>query len=300
MLSICIPTYNYDVRPLIAALHEQCTRMKLSFEILVADDCSTNQDLIQNNQEIRALSFVDYLQTEQNLGRSSIRNLLISKARYTQLLFLDCDTLPVSTNFINTYWDNRVENGVVIGGLAYAKEYPGDDYSLRWNYGIQRECQTITKRQLHPYRSFMTGNFMADHSVLKFLRFDDTITQYGHEDTLFGIVLKMEQIPVKHIDNPVFHLGLEVNMKFIEKTKQGIENLLELSISHSLKKELIQQVKILRYHSIVKRLSLCSLIGKWYLKNEDYLLQKINQPNPNLRSFDWFKLGYLCYLSVRS
>jgi glycosyltransferase involved in cell wall biosynthesis len=299
MLSICIPTYNYDVRPLVKELHHQCSASQLAFEIVVADDCSTDFVLEQNNREIKDLSFVEYIHAEQNMGRSRIRNLLVSKARYTQLLFLDCDTLPVSLDFILNYWKNRQENGVVIGGLAYTDNKPNDDFSLRWNYGWQRETQTATYRQKHPYRSFMTGNVMADRSVFKFLRFDETILRYGHEDTLFGIALKQQQIPIRHIDNPVYHNGLESNLVFIEKTKSGIENLLELSLHHPLKEELAQHVKLLRSFQLVKTARFTSLLGRWFLLNEKRLLQKINQPNPNLRAFDWFKLGYLCFLSSK-
>ena len=38
MLSILIPTYNYDVTELVNTLHEQCLQAKLTFEILVLDD----------------------------------------------------------------------------------------------------------------------------------------------------------------------------------------------------------------------------------------------------------------------
>ena len=41
MISILIPTHNFDCRPLVKEIHRQATIGKHPFEIIVADDCST-------------------------------------------------------------------------------------------------------------------------------------------------------------------------------------------------------------------------------------------------------------------
>lgn len=40
MLSILIPTYNYNVVPLVLELQKQCLEYKIHFEIIVFDDGS--------------------------------------------------------------------------------------------------------------------------------------------------------------------------------------------------------------------------------------------------------------------
>ena len=40
MLSILIPTYNYNVYPLVMELKSQADELDLSYEILVQDDAS--------------------------------------------------------------------------------------------------------------------------------------------------------------------------------------------------------------------------------------------------------------------
>ena len=40
MLSILIPTYNYNVYPLVSELQRQCLESKIEFEILCQDDAS--------------------------------------------------------------------------------------------------------------------------------------------------------------------------------------------------------------------------------------------------------------------
>jgi glycosyltransferase involved in cell wall biosynthesis len=296
MLSICIPTYNYDVRPLVAELHWQCTTAGISFEILVADDCSPNQDISGLNKEINQLPNVQIFELDKNQGRSGIRNLLASKASYDQLLFLDCDTFPEKSDFIQNYFNNQIENGVVIGGLVYRNEKPSDIFSLRWNYGHQRETVSAEIRTRNPYGSFMTGNFLIAKSVFEQMQFDETVVRYGHEDTLFGILLEQKNISINHISNRVFHDGLETNSIFIQKTKAGIKNLFELTETHHQRNIIAQKIKLLRTFQMVKKVGMAGVIGFWFVNNEKNLVQKLDSPNPNLRLFDWFKLGYLCIL----
>ena len=52
MLSILIPTYNYNVFPLVLDLHKQCLECKIDFEILCQDDHS-NQ-FSNENQKINS------------------------------------------------------------------------------------------------------------------------------------------------------------------------------------------------------------------------------------------------------
>ena len=56
MLSILIPTYNYDTFQLVKELHNQALKEGIEFEIIVSDDASSNEDLIARNKEILQLS----------------------------------------------------------------------------------------------------------------------------------------------------------------------------------------------------------------------------------------------------
>lgn len=41
MLSILIPVYNFNSRPLLESLHSQAEALNIEYEIVVADDAST-------------------------------------------------------------------------------------------------------------------------------------------------------------------------------------------------------------------------------------------------------------------
>ena len=55
MISILIPTYNYNIVPLVNELYKQVTKEKIDFEILVYDDGSLS-DINKKNESINSLN----------------------------------------------------------------------------------------------------------------------------------------------------------------------------------------------------------------------------------------------------
>jgi hypothetical protein len=52
---------------------------------------------------------------------------------------------------------------------------------------------------------------------------------HGYEDYSFISTLKLRNIAIEHIENPLFHLNLETSEVFLSKTKIAIQTLLSLS-----------------------------------------------------------------------
>ena len=102
MLSILIPVYNYNITKLVKALHQQCEKAGIVYEILCFDDGSV-ESFKTENQVVQELANVFYKELSQNFGRSKIRNELGKAAKYEYLLFMDCDSKVVSENYINNY-----------------------------------------------------------------------------------------------------------------------------------------------------------------------------------------------------
>ena len=122
MLSILIPTYNYNVLPLVNELHEQCLESNIIFEILVYDDGS-NGPINAINHTINNLQNCIFKELPNNIGRSAIRNLLAENAQYDILLFVDAGTFPKGKNFIGNYI--LIENEkVIFGGMTHLKNAP--------------------------------------------------------------------------------------------------------------------------------------------------------------------------------
>ena len=101
MLSILIPTYNYSIVELVRNVQKQAIIAKIQLNLIVLDDCSKDQEIINDNNLIKELDFCILYKNEKNLGRTASRNYLASKASYNKLLILDADVQPKYDNFIS-------------------------------------------------------------------------------------------------------------------------------------------------------------------------------------------------------
>ena len=99
MISILIPTYDYDITKLVHELVKQCQSAQIVFEIICQDDDSKS-DLNLKNDTINSIASCHFYSNSENFGRSKNRNTLAQKSNYDWLLFLDCDMIHVSENFI--------------------------------------------------------------------------------------------------------------------------------------------------------------------------------------------------------
>ena len=297
MLSVLIPIFNYDVNPLVTALDEQLAQAGISYEIILADDCSDNSEYRETNASLAQLDSVQYIQNQKNMGRAKIRNLLAKKAQYPYLLFIDCDAMVMHEEYIQNYLESietlRQEPLFVInGGISYQNEKPDNQYLIRWTYGKEREEETAAQRSKNPYHHFTPFNVILTKSLFNCIHFDETLTSYGHEDTLFGCQLKEQNIPYLHIDNPLIHRGLDTNEIFLKKIRTSIDNLAELCENQNIHDYLLEDNKLLKAYR------LCSILGmqiflrmifrKYQAKMEQKLCAK-----PKMFLLDIYKLCYL-------
>ena len=115
MLSILLPVYNCSCVALVTELQRQCVECGTEFEIIVADDGSSVASYIEHNLRIERLDGVRYITRKQNVGRSAIRNFLISQAQGEWFLFIDGDLTLDNSHFIHRYL--QAKRNVVVGGI---------------------------------------------------------------------------------------------------------------------------------------------------------------------------------------
>ena len=297
MLSILIPVYNYDICDLVKTLSRQAVKSKIPFEIVLIDDAS-DDEFRKINSKTSDLEGVVYYQEEMNLGRSKIRNKLADIAKYRNLLFLDCDSCIDSEDFVFNYIEYIGDSCVIYGGRKYKQMEPDEDkYRLHWLYGIKREQIPVKIRSQEPNKSFMTNNFLITREAFNKVRFNEKMKGYGHEDTLFGYELDKQNILICHVDNPVIHLGLESNVEFLRKTREGIKNLLRIMKINEDEKKLVKDVTLLSFYKKIKRFKLDGLVRLIYSRYEYQLRKNLLSKNPSMFYFDLYKLGYLCSLN---
>lgn len=295
MLSILIPVYNFDIRDLVAELHQQCEDCEIEFEILCFDDGS-QEDFLEMNRVVGQMKNAVWKEMPQNYGRSKIRNVLGKAAIFPYLIFMDCDSKVRTKNYIKSYLGNLDPDFLQYGGRIYKNEPPPErEHLFHWRFGKNREESTSKERTKTPHHSFMTNNFLIPKKIFMEIQFDERLTQYGHEDTIFGLELKNRQIPIFHLDNPLEHLGLEETEVFLDKTRKGIQNLYFLFRENDL-----IETKLLNYFKRLKKWKLVRMGSLFFQLFENQLIRNFKSKNPNLRYFDLYKLAYLCKVAMSS
>lgn len=294
MLSILIPTYNYDCTQLVHALHQQAEHLNIHYEIIVMDDASPITTYREKNREINTLSHCRLIELEKNLGRARIRNRLADEARFEWLLFMDSDAEMISNSFIVNYL-KHTDADVVCGGLCHADTLPSPEVSLRYAYEKRADKKRAAcYRSQRPYEQFITFCFMIRASTFQAIRFDESITEYGHEDTLFGVELARRKVNILHIDNPMRQGGIETNAEFIEKSRAAIRNLVLLEDSmegHSA---------LLGLHRLLCHIGVDSYIAQWFSRKEQWITERlVNGGASSVRLFFIYKLGYYCLLKLQ-
>jgi hypothetical protein len=290
MISLLIPTYNYNVYPLVLELYKQCEKCGINFEIIVLDDAG--QLFFQENHAINNIKNCTFTSNECNIGRSKMRNLLAQKATYDWLLFLDSDTIPLHPNFISTYVEYTSKaNQIIYGGITYSVNLPPKNNTLRWFYGKRREAIEEKQRNLKPYISFLSLNFMIPKVFFKVVSFNENIPNLRHEDTLFSFELSKKNIPILHINNPIIHLGLDNNEVFLNKTRLSVVALKNLVDENLIDADYVRLAKIAK---TIYELNLDSLVATFYNSFRDKIEKKLCSKNPSMLLFDIYRLSYYC------
>ena len=222
MLSILIPTYNWDITNLIKQLISQLKEEEIEFEILANDDASSSKEN-ENNKRLNSLDNVNFTISKANTGLAKNRNHLANKAKYKWLLFIDADS-TISNDYISKYISSiKSDTEVINGGTKYSDKETKN--VLRLKYGIKREQIDLSKRESNPYNTFFANNFLIRKEIFEQIHFDESLNKYGHEDTVFKLDLKKSSVKIKHIEAPVTHLGLYNNDIFIRNTELAVKNL---------------------------------------------------------------------------
>ncbi|RTY97646.1 glycosyltransferase [Flavobacterium sp. RSP49] len=289
MLSILIPIYNYNAYPLVQEVQKQCMESKIDFEIICIDDAS---DQIKTNiNSITLLTNCSFTELSKNIGRSKIRNLLITKSKYDYLLFLDCDSIIRNKNYITKYLLNLEDFDVIYGGRLHPENCPSSSQRLRWKYGRFIEDQTVSSRKQTPFKSLLFNNTLIKKNCFDKVKFKEELCAYGHEDTFLSYKLSTFKFKVNHIENPVEHIDIDTNEDFVKKTKEALENLKSLYLLDQIDIRFIRMVQL--YHFLNKT-KLSFPISKLFPFFEKFLLKNIKGKNPSLFIFNVFRVGYIC------
>ena len=300
-LSILLPSYNNVCVSLVQVLQRQADALRgkldkpFRYEIIVADDCSTDAACIDANRVIGDMLHCRYLRMEQNVGRAQIRNVLISESRGDYVLLIDSDLFLCDDNYLYKYATSTADvvyGGTRIGGegLAMVDNEANTENlkgNLRYIYEKKAEpSHRATFRQLRPNQEISVCNLYARRDIMEAHPFDSRFKAYGYEDVLFGKRLAESGIEVTHIDNPVLINEFEPNSVFVKKTEEAILTLCRFEQDLEGYSNLKTKVSTLgRYIPL-------SLFRLWHriMKNKEK--RNLTGSKPSLLLFKLYKLGF--------
>ena len=286
-LSILIPTFNDPCSTLVRNLHQQAEALGMTYEILVADDGSTQEKVLEENRSINALPHCQLIERGVNAGRASIRNFLAQQARYAWLLFIDSDMVVCRNDYLRKY-ASCDETPIVDGGVVIGACKPGN---LRSLYEKAAESQhTPEERQLSPYRDFHTANFMIKRTLMLQQPLDERFKSYGYEDVLFGKAMEKASVPILHIDNPMSFEIFEENEHFVSKTEEGLRTLYEFRNELQGYSRLLDRIQTLPHTPIRCWHQLFGAIERRHLTSR----------RPSLWVFNLYKIGYFLNIASRN
>ena len=300
-LSILLPSYNNVCVSLVQVLQRQADALRgkldkpFRYEIIVADDGSTDAACIDANRVIGDMLNCRYLRMKQNVGRAQIRNVLISESSGDYVLLIDSDLFLCDDNYLYKYATSTADvvyGGTRIGGEGFAMvDNEANTEHLKGNlrYIYEKKAEPSNRavfRQLRPNQEISVCNLYARRDIMEAHPFDSRFKAYGYEDVLFGKRLAESGIEVTHIDNPVLINEFEPNSVFVKKTEEAILTLCRFEQDLEGYSNLKTKVTTLG------RFIPLPLFRLWHriMKNKEK--RNLTGSKPSLLLFKLYKLGF--------
>ncbi len=295
-LSILIPCFNSTCFELVKTLQLQAyllcknPQIGLQYEIIVADDGSTDSSIIKANSQINSIENCSYILRKENSGRAIIRNFLAKSSKNEWLLFIDSDMIVNSQDYLSRYV--KTENDeITYGGYIIPKDKKELKSNLRYLYEKKNDKNSSAKkRQEDPFKDFHTSNFLIRRDLMLEYPLDNRFKQYGYEDVLFGKTLQINNKKILHIDNPVSFEKFEENSAFIAKTEEAMMTLA------SFKEDLKGYSSLIDIEENLNRFYLLPLIRFSFKVAKKVIKKNLTGNKPSVFLFNIYKLGTYCCL----
>jgi len=293
VISILIPTYNYNVTALFKALRAELETLNTKYEVICYEDGSS-KFVEANGEIIKTITHSKHIISKINKGRLSTRQSLAEMAKYDWLLFLDSDVIPNEPNFLRNYIDYTKRNYQgIYGGCSYVLKKPKKQFILRWKYGKNYEQVDSKIRNKSPFKILVSANFLIRKTIFLDINSNIKKESYGY-DNFAAALMKSRDIKVLHINNNVIHKGLDTNAVFLDKTEKAVRTILEFNNTN---RNTTTENSLLELYRKLNSFRLSKIVAFVFKLSKKTIKKQLLGSNPNLTLFQFYKLGYLCSLT---
>jgi glycosyltransferase involved in cell wall biosynthesis len=156
-VSTIIPTYN-RAHLIGRAIQSVLNQTYQNFEIIVVDDCSTDNTWEVIKEFIESEKRIQYFKHNENKGGSAARNTGIKMAKGDYIAFLDSDDewLPGKLEKqLKIFKNNSVQVGAIYSGFQYI-----------YQKGIDMDKRHIPKNRGYIYKDLLMKNCVGSASTL--------------------------------------------------------------------------------------------------------------------------------------
>ncbi|WP_299118669.1 glycosyltransferase family 2 protein [uncultured Winogradskyella sp.] len=293
MISILIPTYNYNITGLFKVLKTELEIINTDYEVICYEDGSSKH-LEDNSKIINTIAHSRHIISKDNKGRLTTRQTLAEMAKYDWLLFLDSDVIPNKPNFLHNYINYLNSNyQAIYGGCSYNFKKPEKQFTLRWKYGKNYEDVDAEIRNKTPFKIIVSANFLIKKDI--FLDINSSVENDGYGyDNFVAAFMKSRGIKVFHINNNVIHKGLDKNAIFLDKTEKAVDTIFEFNQKNY---DTATENSLLELYRKMNSFRLSKVISFVFRLSKTSIKKQLLGSNPNLALFQFYKLGYLCSLT---
>lgn len=226
VLSIVMPFYKNDPSALLLALSQQVKGLPV--ELLILDDGSGDDALIQKTRAHVATCNVPatFIACALNRGRSQARNRLTQEAKAPYLLLLDSDMLPDSDHFVADWLALIAQDApaVAYGGYSVLQVPDVPELAFARTMAQRSDCQSAQERAKRGISAVATSNLLVRADILTQVSFDSAFKGWGWEDVEWALRVQKAGHPVRHVDIPATHMGLDNVDVVLDKFAQAGEN----------------------------------------------------------------------------
>lgn len=208
-VSVVIPVYN-DNENLIKAINSALNQIDVLIEVIVVDDCST-QDLQKAIANFINMENFTYIRNIKNLGVAMSRNIGVTNARGRYIAYLDSDD----------WWDcNKL-----IKQVSLANDYDADIVCTGRELAMDNGKLTgkiIHVRSVIDYKNLLKHNSVSCSSVLikrELAKKYPMHCDMYHEDLINWLEITRDNYKIYGIDEPLLKYRLSTGGKSRNRLK---------------------------------------------------------------------------------